>query len=606
MDKRNAGKSWTHSGTVFVALLAILGLVTSCSGGSIPVGTSTSTSGGSPIPPPPPLHCTSQPSIGSICSAVTAAASTPYLNTGANVQYFCDCTGAGQSCVAAGATQGSDSSGNGTQISPYQTIGKAMAFVNGSNNRTAALCQGGSFPTAGSLTFSNTTCTAGTICNEIREYPLNGTNAKPIIDGSAISSAYLLGTLQQQTNGGWRIMNLTLQGPNTTGPVGIYIYTWLSGALIHDILIENDDIYGFSSGIGEDSIDNNITITGNHFYNNLHWGYIGAANNLNINYNSFINNGSDTTYDHSIYVATNKTNFVSNVNVIGNYMTGYSSLGTKCVGEQLVAHAAITNFVVSNNVIVEPANSALQCYGMSFDNSGGATNYAWYRNAVFSNNIIVNVGNIGMQVSNCPSCTIENNLIISEGSPTQVGISSPNNAAIVGYNDVENNMKMVNNTVYFDVNHTTGINAGFQISTEGVGHVVANNTVVYEATSGSMACFKITPTATIAAMNNNNCWSNSSSHNWMNNNGTYYSSPANWQLLGGFDSVSSYANPGWTFATPLTIPALDETKTGAQIFATYFTPAGPPLVGTGSAAYAPLTDIANTTRPPTPSIGAYE
>ena len=510
------------------------------------------------------------------------------------------------SCAAAGVIQGSDSTGNGTQALPYQTIGKALTFVNGGNNRTAALCQGGSFPTTTTLTFTNTTCTAGTYCNEFREYPIGGTNSKPIVDGSGLpSTSNLFNSQQGYTNGGWRFMNLKLLGPTTNpGPDGIYLYSWNVGNYIHDILIENNDITGFQSGIGEDSIDNNITITGNHFNNNLHWGYIGAANNLNINYNSFINNGSDTTYDHAIYLATNNTNSVTNVNIIGNYMTGYSSLGTKCVGEQLVGHAAVTNFVVSGNVIVEPPNSDLQCYGMSFN--GGPPNYGWFKNALFSNNIIINVGNIGMDISLCPNCLIANNLIISEGSPTQVGINSPGATAVTGYNVVENNMQMVNNTVYFGVNHTTGINAGFQISYEGTGHVIANNTVVYEATTGGMNCFKIVPTVTIAFMNNNNCYSKTGSYNWMNYNNTTYYSLASWRTYSGSDSASSYADPVWLFPTPLTIPAFDENKTGAQIFASLFKPVGLPLVGTGNATYAPATDITNTTRSATPSIGAYE
>lgn len=606
MDKRNAGKSWTHSGTVFVALLAILGLVTSCSGSSVPVGTSPS--GGSPIPPPTPV----QPSIGSIASVVTAAVNTPYLSGNA-VQYYCDCTGAGQSCAVAGVIQGSNSTGNGTQGNPYQTIGAAITYLNGGNNRTAVLCKGGSFPTATTLTFTNTTCAVGSICNELREYQGGVvTNAKPIIDGTTAptgctaGNCNLFSSAQNVTNGGWRFMNIKLQGPGAANSVGMYLYTYTGGTYVHDITIENVDIDGFQNGIDQENpVNNNITITGNHFTNNIRWAYLGSSNNLNLNYNSFINNGSTVTYDHSIYLATNYTASITNVNIIGNYISGYYSTGTKCVGEPLVAHAAVTNLVVSGNVIIEPTNSDPQCYGMSFDNTGGPTNYAWYRNAIFSDNIIINVGNIGMQISNCPYCVIENNLLISEGSVTLVGIVSPNNPANTGYNDVGTNVKMVNNTAYFGVNHTTGIYAGFEISTEGVGHVIANNTVAYEATTGSVSCYKIVPTVTIGFMNNNNCFSKASSNYWMNNNNTF-SSLASWQISSGFDSASSYADPGWSFATPFSIPIWNDNLTPWQWIGTSFIPTGTVLPAKGNHTYAPATDITNTARPAIPSIGAFE
>ena len=596
MDKRNAGKSWTHSGTLFVALLAILGLATSCGGSSFNVGTSTNGGPSTPV----------QPSIGSIASVVTAAVTEPYI-AGNTVKYYCDCSGAGQTCAAAGA-QGNDSTGAGTQALPYQTIGAAMTFLSGGNHRSAVLCQGGSFPATSVLSMSNTTCTAGTICNELREYPVGGTtNAKPIIDSTSMGGISLIKTPQNSINGGWQLMNLRMNGPQVSGSEGFFFYS-NTGSYLHDVVIKNVDINGFQAGIDNGWPNNqNITITGNHFTNEMRWGILGASNSLNINYNSFINSGSSITYDHAIYLGTNGTFSISNVNVIGNYISGYYSTGTgtQCVGEPLVAHAAVTNLVVSGNVIIEPTNSNPQCYGMSFDNTGGPTNYAWYRNALFSDNIIINVGNIGMQISNCPYCVIENNVIISEGSVTVVGIVSPNNRANAGYNDVGTNVKMVNNTAYFGVNHTTGIYAGFEISTEGVNHLMANNTVVYEATSGPMACFKIVPTVTMADMNNNNCFSKASSYYWMNNNNTFYSL-ASWQSSSGFDSASSYADPGWSFTTPFSIPTWSDSLTPAQWIGNAFVPTTSVLLGKGSHSYAPYFDFANVIRPNPPAIGAFE
>src|SRR5487761_2278692 len=110
-----------HSGVVFAALFAIFALA-SCGGGSAAVGATTGTT---------PKSCSAiqnttptQPAISTIASAVSAAVATPYIS-GNTVQYYCDCTGAGQTCAAAGSIQGNDSTGSGAQTSPYQTIGAA-------------------------------------------------------------------------------------------------------------------------------------------------------------------------------------------------------------------------------------------------------------------------------------------------------------------------------------------------------------------------------------------------------------------------------------------------------------------------------------------------
>ncbi|OIR03137.1 hypothetical protein GALL_146560 [mine drainage metagenome] len=630
MRNNETGGSKTHSLIAFVALFAISGLTTSCGGGLIPDGTSTSNGPSWAILPI--LHCTPQPAIGSIAKAQCDAVSTPYLS-GNSVQYYCDCSGPNQSCAAAGSMQGSDTTGNGTQASPYQTINAARTWLNGGAHRTAALCQGGSFTPVGlgyngiSLA-ANSTCPIGSICNELREYPVGGTGAKPILNNppkSGGNSYSMISTVNG--GGGYRIMNLRLQGtqsPPDGFSRGFYLYynSSLNSSTqpIHDITIENNDIVGFGIGVN-DAMDStsNITIIGNHFANNLSDGYLGVSSNLIINYNSFIDTGSDTIYDHAIYLS-NQQIPVSNISIVGNYVTGISA-GTMCNGTALSGHVAVTGLVVSGNVIAEsPTAVGAGCWGISFTNTTLAAHPIFLANAVFSNNIIVNSGNLGIAISTCPSCVIENNLIIFQNNQAGGGISSPGTLARA-QDMVENNVKIVNNTVYYDTNNTQGMpSGGVVVGLEGTGHIIANNTVMYAGSthgSNKVNCFTYSlPLASYAFINNNNCYSNDSSAKWVFDGQTTFYLLAAWQAYAataglsgtGFDTVnaSTYANPGWSFSTPLTIPALDETKTGAQLFAPYFTPVGLPLVGTGNAANAPATDITNAARSVSPSIGAYE
>ncbi|WP_283744171.1 hypothetical protein [Sideroxydans sp. CL21] len=613
-------KSRIHSGVVFAALFAIFALA-SCGGGSAAVGAATGTT---------PRSCSAiqnttptQPSISTIAATDAAIVATPYINSGASVQYYCDCSGPNQACAAAGSTQGSDTAGSGTQASPYQTIDAAMTWLNGGANRTAALCRGGSFtPTStGIFVFvlsANASCASGSICNELREYPIGGAGLKPIIN-TPTGNHYLISTTNG--GGGYRFMNLKLQGspfPHVGGQAAFFLYSNASIGMppVHDIAIENVDMDSFDTGV-QDTVTttNNITIIGNHFTNILNFGYLGGTSNLTVSYNSFVDTGSDNKFDHAVYLASHEP--VSNVSIVGNFIKGFSTVSgsTKCMGSPLIGHAAVTNLTVSGNVVIEDMNADPGCYGMGFNNTTGAAGGIFYRNALFSDNIVVNGGNNGINITSCPSCAIENNLIISQSDSGGAAISTPASSARP-QDDVECYAKIVNNTAYYETTSTQGM-TGIVVSGEGSGHIVANNTVMYTGIShalNSTSCFSYNlPLASYDFINNNNCFSNDPVTIWV------YRQPvstlADWQkysatagLSGtGFDTASSFANPCWSFATPLTIPTLDETQTGAQLFKSFFAPpAGSPLLGKGNTANAPATDITNTARSAASSIGAYQ
>lgn len=588
------------------APLIILGAIlclSGCGGG----GSATKT-------PAPPATATAT----TIASVDAAAAAEPYL-AGNTVQYYCDC----QSGAAADCTAGDDATGDGSRNAPYQTLDAAMTWLNGGDHRTAALCRGGSFKSAHTskfvYTFGSTSCPPGTLCNELREYPIGGTDAKPLITNLA-GSYYLFTSVQNATSGGWRFMNLKLQGswdPSTNENWGFVFTTFNTGTYIHDVDIENVDMDHFNIAVNDSvNASNNIKFVGNHVTNSANQGFLGGNSNLSVNYNSFVNNGSNTTFNHSIYVGTN--NPVSTVSVVGNFLSGFSTAnsGTQCIGEPLVGHAAITDLTVSGNVIVEDTTANGQCYGISFSN-GNSPGAVYYRNALFSDNIVVNGGSLGIAVDNCPDCMIENNLIIKESNDGGRGIASPT-AISRPSDDAETHATIVNNTVYFGVNSRNGMNGGITVGPEGSGYVVANNTVMYSATaSGADSshingafCFDYqVPNSAIAYSDYNNCLNNATDYTGWNLDGappgTNYDF-ATWKTTSGFDAHSSNTDPGWSFATPLAIPALDETKTGAELFAPFFKPSGTPLVGSGNAAKAPARDITGKTRPNPPAIGAYE
>ena len=618
MEKCTAGNAWIYGGIVFAALT-----IFSCTTAYASAGDETE--GGTRVKDcGTSSHTTpAQPAISTISATDADIVATPYIS-GNTVQYYCDCSGPNSSCAAAGSTKGSDAAGAGTQASPYQTINAAMAWLDGGTNRTVALCQGGSFTPPsiqGKFGFAlsvNSSCPSGSICNELREYPLGGTGAKPIIN-NLTGNHYLFSTING--GGGYRFMNLKLQGTQNQpagGNLGFFLYsnTSIGKQPVHDIDIENVDMDSFDLSISDALPTNSgITIKGNHFTNNSNWGYLGGSSNLTISYNSFINSGSDNIFDHALYFASHT--YVSNVSIVGNFISGFSTVSgnTNCIGSPFTAHASVTNLTVSGNVVIENMFAAPTCYGIGFTNTTGAHEAIFLRNALFSGNIVVNGGAIGIAITSCPSCVIENNLVISQTNAGGAGISTPSDPSRP-QDDVECDANVVNNTVYYETTNTQGMKGGVVVGGEGTGYTVANNTVRYAGTShalNSTNCFSYNlPLASYKFINNNNCYSNDPETSWVNRQPV--NSLSNWKTYAataglsgtGFDTASSYANPGWSFITPLTIPALDETKTGAQLFARYFTPAGLPLVGAGNAANVPALDITNNVRHVPSSVGAYE
>jgi len=616
----------------------ILGLTTSCGGGSIAVGNTV------PIYQPPV-----QPPLSTIAAAVADIVSTPYL-AGSTIRYLSDCQTGNAIQPAAGCVQGSDTLYDGTSPTPsgahgpWQTTTKGAAWLasQASGTNTLALAQGGvwnaqSATPAINLT-GNTYCPANKTCSEIREYPQGGTGPKPVIYGpnlgAASSSLFSLGN-------GQRIMNLSLVGSTidgvTTNQTGFFIYANAAySSARHDDSILNVDITGFDLAISEPAQqDYNMTIQGNHFYANSNEGYMGSSQNLNLNYNSFIDTGGvlfGSASSHSIYVSAHQ--HVTGVNVIGNYVTGYfkGKGDTRCSAGQVALHAAITTLVVSGNAVIEDNNSANTCWGLSANNITSVAYGLFLRSALFSNNIIVNGGNIGLNVGNCPYCLIENNLIIADNVSAQGGISAPPTTArtsisgctpsstVQCYDDPSTNYTIRNNTVYFTANANNGM-IGIQVGVGGasesqVGHKIYNNSVTYlAATAGGNSsfnqvyCFKYPlPTSAYATIDNNNCYvPNSSGLNYAWEQTTHDSLSA-WKAATYFDANSSSSNPGFALSAAPYFSGRTDSSLMYQLFNNETTNIFSPSAAlSGKGMIGPLLDIAGASRSPTaPSIGAYE
>jgi hypothetical protein len=249
----------------------------------------------------------------------------------------------------------------------------------------------------------------------------------------------------------------------------------------------------------------------------------------------------------------------------------------------------------SHNVIaVEESADTNGCWGAGFG-PGGYTEAGYSRNAVYDGNTFINTGNNSMPISSSPDAIIRNNLFIftaaSVGHPVAITIS--NDIARTSPADDKNTRNtVVNNTIWFGPNVSGATCIAGKI--EGAGHILANNTATYESSSSGngMACFgyQQLPTS-YAFINNNHCFSAGASPTaltWEASLGTLES----WTNFSGFDFASVEGAPNFVNAT---------SSAGND-----FRPnTGSPLIGAGSHANTPTTDILGKTRT-SDDIGAYQ
>ena len=525
----------------------------------------------------------------SIVAAGAACAAAPMRGT---VYYYCDCG----TSAEAGCVTGNDANPGTSAAAPRRTIESAASrFSTLAPNDTVALCKGGAFNSAGNLRIGSNRCGAGVACNDLREYTPTtfvGT-AKPIINNAA-GQKNLFAFDTREMTGGVRIMNLKLNGDH--GPKGNHNWGFFFYQGAHDVTMCNLDMDGFDIAVHSASYENDrIKLTGSHVSNSRTQGYLGSGSNIELSYNYWDGNGSSNPFDHSIYVSGGV-----GLNIIGNYV--YGQYGSACLGAPIVGHGQFTNLVVANNeVVVDVAADRPGCWAIAFDD-GGYPTPTYVRRAIFSGNIIRNGGNVSLLVANCPECVIENNLLILNSSSSLQGISVPGGKSRSSpADDVSTNNKIRNNTVWFGPNVTAGA-VGIKVGDEGTGHVVANNTVYYSATSAGngVSCYSYDqPLTSYAFINNNHCYS-AAPYAWVTTPGTLALGPTrrtldNWQSYAtsrGFDINS--------FTSVTTTPLFTAVGTN-------FIPAvGSPLIGAGNALNGSALGILLNTRANPPAIGAYE
>ena len=515
-------------------------------------------------------------------------------NTSNATDYFyCDCqAGASDQCVTG------NNSNNGTSpSSPKQTFSSANSqFGSLVAGDSLNFCRGGSFSTNVQNTWVNNNCTSDNVCT-VTAYDLPGNEspqlASPIITQQTNSTLFSLvdgGAADHEEGYTFSDLDLRCTGCASSGTgYGFFFYNDIDFVTIKDISLN-----GFRIGVhlstgntpnpGSDGKNSDIILNNLKIVNSKSQGILGGADNLQISNSYFENNGNGTMLDHNVYISKGNGILFNNNEL---YRSSLDASGN-CAGAPLVVHGIISNFVIENNIIREDIGKAGPgCWGIAVD--PGYASAESFNNITIRNNKVINVGNIGIGLTSCDTCTIENNVILHQQAFGATAISAPDSGR--GADDLAlNKVTIRNNSIY--TSSPSGV--GIVLGTEGSGHSIVSNAVHYVGT-GKFTCFNFgLPASAYTNIDNNTCYFPNalSSSEWEAGSGTNPNPLAAWQGQSGFGANSQNVNPG--FNNP-TIPAIDFSPQNNSSA----------IVNKGHSTSSPK-DYRGKTRDSQPDAGAFE
>ena len=511
--------------------------------------------------------------------------------TAGTIHYVCDC---GPSS-APGCVNGDDLAAGDAPERPWRTLGKArVAFGTLAAGDTVAFCRGGSFvvDAASGTRWNNANCRADHPC-VVRDYaPPGAVGAleRPIIEATSGGNAFALedgGPSDHEE--GYVILNLIVRGIGSG--VGFFVYND-----IDDVLLCNLSLEGFAIGIqvagsnaagpGSDAVNSRIVLRNSTILRNSEQGWLGGCESCAIEHCQFEDNGfRGGVFYHNIYLSSPNDLVTHGMRVVGNTLHGAAIVAGQCQGVSLVGHGKHDDLLIEGNVVTEDIGAAGQgCWGIAID-SGYGTAEAFQR-VVVRGNTVSNVGNVGIGLSACQGCVVENNVVVQEQPFDTHAIAVPDRAR--GPEDLPMSDAIVrNNSIYFGAS-SGGI--GVLLGEEGTGYRLVSNAVQYAGSGAAWRCFRLGPAATaFAADDYNLCSAPGAASTWVEGTGDL----AAWRLATGFDLHSLVADP--QFAS-LVGPAYD-LRAGSS---------ASPLVGNGAPLDSSPTDRDGLSRDATPDLGAYE
>ena len=475
--------------------------------------------------------------------------------------FVCDCQpGADGACVA-----GSDSN-PGTAAAPLRSFEAAVArFDQAAGAQSVAMCRGGAWRSAG-VRVRRTRCAASAPC-VIGDYqatwaPPGAPAPQVTLTGGDGATLFTVDSGNANPLGGFELRNLTLRGTDLAG-VGLFFYR-----AVHDVRLSCIDLSGFDIGLNSRAWGANIVLEDSVVHDNGGHGWLGGCDACGVRRARFDNNGfawaavGRGQLAHNIYVSGGAADmFVESVHSTRSAVDASGG----CTGIPITAHGGVMSGLrIVGNLIEEP-NATPGCWGISVDSA--SLDPDGNHDALIANNVLKNVGNVGIGLSSCADCTVENNVIVQERIAGMRAIVAPVRSRSA--NDVAGDAVMVrHNTIYFGA---YGQGTGVTVGGEGAQHVVTNNIVAFAGASGDCYRFDL-PASAYGRVDANLCFG-----------GTFDVGTT------GLDVHALTQDPMFTAAP---------TDLGLN--------ASSPAVDSGDPASAPALDMLGRPRDASPDRGAYE
>jgi hypothetical protein len=438
--------------------------------------------------------------MAAAASVCTAASATAY--------YVSDCqAGAASGCVA-----GNDSNNGTSAATAWRTTAKLQsAFNAGKPGDQFLLAKGGAWSAVGMTMFNvNGGNPSAMYANPmiIDSYTASwGSAAKPILNTSSGISAFdFTNSGAPDANGGYTIRNLSLRGAGA-GDVGVRLFNG-----VQNVVMENLTIDGFNAGVAcggvadQASNPSVITVRNSTFTNNRAVGIgMWGCPNVLVEGNTLDNNGfTRPGLDHPMYISGNSYGGVtSGVTIRNNKLTNNAFSTGYCRAAVIVGHDVAADWVIENNTIYQaPGTAYPTCWGIQLSPGNGGYTEGMDR-LVIRGNTIANVGNTGIEIAACRTCTIENNVLVWENTTDAIGIHYHVAATTPTYTGTA--LTVRNNSVYLAKTNDTS--RGVVVNDQGTNHTVVSNLVFFGTGSVAAACFESNlGTAAFTAWGNNLCF----------------------------------------------------------------------------------------------------
>lgn len=430
------------------------------------------------------------------------ACATELPRTTGVTYHVCDCgPGAAPGCVP-----GDDANPGTSRQKPWRSWAKASAkFHEMAGGDTVAFCRGGAWTgLRGTGAIRNRRCSPQATC-DMRDYDPRppGSRAiagKPILQFAPEQKFAEMGWYQKWEEAparGFRFLNLDVAGSNDGTVHGIFVWGKVEDVEVCNMTFR-DGLDGAYYGVVTSTI-RRVNFHHNRVVNNpFGVGPIQGTSCVEdcvFDANVMDLNGGASNRDHSIYVGSSPdprglfpdqrcASSGCYVTARGTRITNNElrrsarGRGGSCVGSALVVHEPHDGLVIENNLVYEPPGTASEgCYGIDVSSGGDAPGA--FRGTVIRGNRIFNVGGVGIRVSECPDCVVENNLIVADRF-TGAGIKYPDERASTAPGSLESTRGVIrNNTIYVPPG-SRNVNAGIVAGRlgEGTGYVVANNALL--------------------------------------------------------------------------------------------------------------------------------